>query len=145
MQTFNPFTSTREPGFLAGVYAALQWALSPSKAQISAESSPGHFSNKRADFPKRANTFSKMPFRLCVSGCSRYLSSSDGHNLCLSCLDCTHAETVFGDGSCSHFENMTMAMLRSRLSFLVREKVTSVAPCPGPSAMHKATGQSDAQ
>lgn len=31
------------------------------------------------------------------------------------------------------------------MTFLVREKVTSVAPCPGPSAMHKATGQSDAQ
>ncbi len=33
-----------------------------------------------------------MPFRPCVSGCSRYLAPGDGHDRCLSCLGIEHTE-----------------------------------------------------
>lgn len=54
------------------------------------------------------------------------------------CLGLTHAEKVFVNGSCPLCENITMAKLRVRLSFLIREGVTSLADHLGPSAMHKA-------
>ncbi len=58
--------------------------------------------------------FLKMASRSCVSGCGRFLTSSDGHDRCPSCLGFRHAEAALVDESCSHCGNMTMAMLRSR-------------------------------
>ncbi len=55
-----------------------------------------------------------MASRSCVSGCGRFLTSSDGHDRCPSCLGFRHAEAALVDESCSHCGNMTMAMLRSR-------------------------------
>lgn len=49
----------------------------------------------------------------------------------------THARSTFMDGSCSHCESVTMPMLRSRLSFLMKG-VTSAASHPGPSVVHEA-------
>lgn len=63
------------------------------------------------------------------------------HPQTATCLGSAHTEKAFLDGSCSHCENMIMAKLQSRLSFLVRG-VTLVALCPGPSAKHKATAAS---
>ncbi|KAI2650626.1 Transposon Ty3-G Gag-Pol polyprotein [Labeo rohita] len=61
-----------------------------------------------------------MSFRPCVSGCGSFLTSTDGHDRCLSCLGLEHAEAAFVDGSCVHCERMSMAALRSRLSFTRR-------------------------
>ncbi len=55
-----------------------------------------------------------MASRSFVSGCGRFLTSSDGHDRCPSCLGFRHAEAALVDESCSHCGNMTMAMLRSR-------------------------------
>ncbi|KAL0146491.1 hypothetical protein M9458_058122, partial [Cirrhinus mrigala] len=61
-----------------------------------------------------------MAFRPCVSGCGSFLTSIDGHDRCLTCLGREHAEAAFVDGSCAHCERMSMATLRSRLSFARR-------------------------
>lgn len=61
---------------------------------------------------------------------------------CLTCLGHKHAETAFVDGSCPHWKNMTMATLRSRLSFLIKEVVTSDVPRAGLSGIHKSTSAS---
>ncbi len=55
-----------------------------------------------------------MASRSCVSGCGRFLASSDGHDSFPSCLGYQHAEAALVDESCSHCGNMTIAMLRSR-------------------------------
>lgn len=44
----------------------------------------------------------KDDFCLWTSGCGQYLSASDGHDWCLMCLGCTHTESAFVDGGCSH-------------------------------------------
>ncbi len=62
--------------------------------------------------------FFKMPFRPCPSGCGRFLSADDGHDLCLQCLSFQHAEDAFVDDSCACCGRMSMTSLRSRLSFL---------------------------
>ncbi len=43
--------------------------------------------------------FFKMPFRPCLSGCGRFLSTDDGHDRCLQCLGFQHAEDAFVDDS----------------------------------------------
>ncbi len=50
--------------------------------------------------------FFKMPFRLCPSGCGRFLSADQ------------HAEEAFVDDSCTCCGRMSMISLQSRLSFL---------------------------
>ncbi len=55
-----------------------------------------------------------MASRSCVSGCGWFLTSSDGHDRCHSCLGFRHAEAALVDESCSLCGNMTIAMLRSR-------------------------------
>ncbi len=59
-----------------------------------------------------------MPFRPCPSGCGRFLSADDGHDRCLQCLGCRHAEAAFVDDSCVCCGCMSMISLRSRLSFM---------------------------
>ncbi len=59
-----------------------------------------------------------MPFRLCPSGCGRFLSADDGHDRCLQCLGRRHAEAAFVDDSCVCCGRMSMISLRSRLSFM---------------------------
>ncbi len=59
-----------------------------------------------------------MPFRLCPSGCGRFLSADDGHDRCLQCLGRRHAEAAFVDDSCVCCGRMSMISLRSRLSFI---------------------------
>ncbi|KAI2645254.1 Gag-Pro-Pol polyprotein [Labeo rohita] len=76
-----------------------------------------------------------MPFCPCLSGCSGFLSPSDGHDRCMLCLGCAHVEAVFVGGSCPHCENMTVGALRLRLSYILSKKrlrVTSDASHPGP-------------
>ncbi|KAL0165464.1 hypothetical protein M9458_037308, partial [Cirrhinus mrigala] len=45
-----------------------------------------------------------------------FLTSSDGHDRCLTCLGRKHAEAAFVDGSCVHCKRMPMATLRLLLS-----------------------------
>ncbi|KAL0195456.1 hypothetical protein M9458_009028, partial [Cirrhinus mrigala] len=45
-----------------------------------------------------------------------FLTSSDGHDRCLTCLGRKHAEAAFVDGSCVYCECMPMATLRLPLS-----------------------------
>ncbi len=59
-----------------------------------------------------------MPFCPCTSGCSRSLSTDDGHDRCLQCLGFQHAEVAFVDDSCACCGGMSMTSLRCRLSFL---------------------------
>ncbi len=68
--------------------------------------------SKRA--PRATGVFLKMASHSCVSGCGRFLTSSDGHDRCPSCLGFRHAEAALVDESCSLCGNMTIAMLRSR-------------------------------
>ncbi|KAL0195046.1 hypothetical protein M9458_008618, partial [Cirrhinus mrigala] len=41
-----------------------------------------------------------------------FLTPSDGHDRCLTCLGREHSEMAFVDGSCPHCERMSMAALR---------------------------------
>ncbi len=69
-----------------------------------------------------------MASRSCVSGCGRFLTSSDGHDRCPSCLGFKHAEAALVDESCSHCGNMTMAMLRSRYLLASRGGIPLALP-----------------
>ncbi len=48
--------------------------------------------SKRA--PRATGVFLKMASRSCVSGCGRFLTSSDGHDRCPACLGFKHAEAA---------------------------------------------------
>ncbi len=89
--------------------------------------------------------FLKMASRSCVSGCGRFLTSSDGHDCCSSCLGFRHAEAALVDESCSHCGNMTMAMLRSRYLLARRGGIPLVLPCSSSSGRRttSAQGQGD--
>ncbi len=65
-----------------------------------------------------AHVFLKMSLRPCSLGCGHFMSSDEGHKHYLPCLGIQHTEDAFANGSCPHCENMTMATLRSCLSFL---------------------------
>ncbi len=115
----------------------LSWALqhfSFSKRAIS----------KRA--PRATDVFLKMASCLCVSGCGRFLASSDGHDRCVSCLGYQHAEAALVDESCSHCGNMTIAMLRSRYLLVKRGGIPLAMPRSSSSVSQRATsahGQGD--
>ncbi len=86
-----------------------------------------------------------MASRSCVSGCGRFLTSSDGHDRCPSCLGFRHAEAALVDESCSHCGNMTMAMLRSRYLLARRVGIPLALPCSSSSGRRttSAQGQGD--
>lgn len=101
--------------------------------------SPGCFNKRAVSLKEQAqmeNIFLKIFFRPYISGCGRYLSSSDGHSCCLTCRGCSHTETAFVDDSCPHCENMTMGKLQSDfrdLSSSLDRKASMEAFPPGPS------------
>ncbi len=87
-----------------------------------------------------------MAFRSCVSGCGRFLASSDGHDRCPSCLGYQHAEAALVDESCSHCGNMTIAMLQSRCLLAKRGGIPLALPRSSSSGFRRATsahGQGD--
>ncbi len=86
-----------------------------------------------------------MASRSCVSGCGRFLTSSDGHDRCPSCLGFRHAEAALMDESCSHCGNMTMAMLRSRYLLARRGGIPLALPRSSSSGRRttSAQGQGD--
>ncbi len=59
-----------------------------------AVTSPGRFSAFKRVFSKRAPRAMGVSSRSCVSGCGRFLASSDGHDRCPSCLGYQHAEAA---------------------------------------------------
>ncbi len=66
-----------------------------------------------------------------------FLASVDSHNRCLQCLGIQHAEAAFVDGSCLYCECITIAMLRSRLTFLKGKGADpSATNCPDFSELH---------
>ncbi len=86
-----------------------------------------------------------MASRSCVSGCGRFLTSSDGHDRCPSCLGFRHAEAALVDESCSHCGNMTIAMLRSRYLLARRGGIPLALPHSSSSGRRttSAQGQGD--
>ncbi len=87
-----------------------------------------------------------MASRSCVSGCGRFLASSDGHDRCISCLGFQHAEAALVDDSCSLCGNMTIAVLRSRYLLVKRGGIPLVMPRSSSSGSRRATsahGQGD--
>ncbi len=86
-----------------------------------------------------------MASRSCVSGCGRFLTSSDGHDRCPSCLGFKHAEAALVDEPCSHCGNMTMAMLRSRYLLARRGGIPLALPRSSSSGRRttSAQGQGD--
>ncbi len=86
-----------------------------------------------------------MAFRSCVSGCGRFLTSSDGHDRCPSCLGFRHAEAALVDESCSLCGNMTIAMLRSRYLLARRGGIPLALPRSSSSGRRttSAQGQGD--
>ncbi len=86
-----------------------------------------------------------MASRSCVSGCGRFLTPSDGHDRCPSCLGFRHAEAALVDESCSHCGNMTMAMLRSRYLLARRGGIPLALPRSSSSGRRttSAQGQGD--
>ncbi len=114
-----------------------------------------HFSKRVFFFLKRANSkrapratgvFLKMASRSCVSGCGRFLASSDGHDRCVSCLGYQHAEAALVHDSCSLCGNMTIAMLRSRYLLVKRGGIPLAMPRSSSSGSRRATsahGQGD--
>ncbi len=95
--------------------------------------------------PRATGVFLKMASRSCVSGCGRFLTSSDGHDRCPSCLGFRHAEAALVDESCSHCGNMTMAMLRSRYLLARRGGIPLALPRSSSSGRRttSAQGQGD--
>ncbi len=117
-----------------------------------AATSPGRFSAPKREFqeqskraPRATGVFLKMASRSCVSGCGRFLASSDGHDRCPSCLGFQHAEAALVDESCSHCGNMTMAMLRSRYLLARRGGIPLALPHSSSSGRRttSAQGQGD--
>ncbi len=86
-----------------------------------------------------------MASRSCVSGCGWFLTSSDGHDRCLSCLGFRHAEAALVDESCSLCGNMTIAMLRSRYLLARRGGIPLALPRSSSSGRRttSAQGQGD--
>ncbi len=87
-----------------------------------------------------------MASRSCVSGCGRFLASSDGHDRCVSCMGFQHAEAALVDDSCSLCGNMTIAMLRSRYLLVKRGGIPLAMPRSSSSGSRRATsahGQGD--
>ncbi len=87
-----------------------------------------------------------MASRSCVSGCGRFLASSDGHDRCVSCLGFQQAEAALVDDSCSLCGNMTIAMLRSRYLLVKRGGIPLAMPRSSSSGSWRATsahGQGD--
>ncbi len=87
-----------------------------------------------------------MASHSCVSGCGRFLASSDGHDRCPSCLGYQQAEAALMDESCSHCGNMTIAMLRSGYLLGKRWDIPLALPCSSSSGFWRATsahGQGD--
>ncbi len=86
-----------------------------------------------------------MASRSCVSGCGLFLTSSDGHDRCPSCLGFRHAEAALVDESCSHCGNMTIAMLRSRYLLARRGGIPLALPRSSSSGRRttSAQGQGD--
>ncbi|KAI2650661.1 Uroporphyrinogen decarboxylase [Labeo rohita] len=76
-----------------------------------------------------------MTFRLCDTGCGRYLDPGDGHDYCFACLGLGHAEVALMDASCFHCGNMTISVLRSRLQYL-EPLLRSTPPSQPPRAPH---------
>ncbi len=118
-----------------------------------AATSPRRFSASKREFreqskraPRATGVFLKMASRSCVSGCGRFLASSDGHDRCPSCLGFQHAEAALVDESCSHCGNMTMAMLRSRYLLARRGGIPLALPRSSSSGLRRTTsaqGQGD--
>ncbi len=98
--------------FLCGHAATSPRRFSAPKRDISKKKKKKREQSKRA--PRATGVFLKMASRSCVSGCGRFLTPSDGHDRCPSCLGFRHAEAALVDESCSHCGNTTMAMLHSR-------------------------------
>ncbi len=86
-----------------------------------------------------------MASRSCVSGCGWFLTSSDGHDRCPSCLGFRHAEAALVDESCSLCGNMTIAMLRSRYLLARRGGIPLALPRSSSSGRRttSAQGQGD--
>ncbi len=86
-----------------------------------------------------------MASRSCVSGCGWFLTSSDGHDRCHSCLGFRHAEAALVDESCSLCGNMTIAMLRSRYLLARRGGIPLALPRSSSSGRRttSAQGQGD--
>ncbi len=100
--------------------------------------------SKRA--PRAKGIFLKMASCSCVSGCGRFLASSDGHDRCVSCLGYQHAEAALMDDSCSLCGNMTIAMLLSRYLLVKRGGIPLAMPRSSSSGSRRATsahGQGD--
>ncbi len=110
--------------FLCGHAATSPRRFSAPKKDISKKEQ-----SKRA--PRATGVFLKMASRSCFSGCGRFLTASDGHNRCPSCLGFRHAEAALVDESCSHCGNMTMAMLRSRYLLARRGVIPLALPRDG--------------
>ncbi|XDV49855.1 hypothetical protein PO909_019027 [Leuciscus waleckii] len=84
--------------------------------------------------PKRAYTDRMRLFKDDILSVCFWMRSlpGDGHNRCLVCLGIEHAEAAFVDESCTHCGKMTIAELRSRLSFLQRGGVPVPLPRSNP-------------
>ncbi len=119
-----------------------------------AATSPGRFSASKGVFskeqskkaPRATGVFLKMASHSCVSGCGRFLASSDGHDRCPSCLGFQHVEAALVDESCSHCGNMTITMLRSRYLLARRGGIPLAMPRSSSSGLRRATsahGQGD--
>ncbi len=127
--------------FLCGHTATSPRRFSAPKRDISKKKKREQ--SKRA--PRATGVFLKMASRSCVSGCGRFLTPSDGHDRCPSCLGFRHAEAALVDESCSHCGNMTMAMLRSRYLLARRGGIPLALPRSSSSGRRttSAQGQGD--
>ncbi len=129
--------------FLCGHAATSPRRFSAPKRDISKKKKKKREQSKRA--PRATGVILKMASRSCVSGCGRFLTPSDGHDRCPSCLGFRHAEAALVDESCSHCGNMTMAMLRSRYLLARRRGIPLALPRSSSSGRRttSAQGQGD--
>ncbi len=139
----NVLISTKP--FIVCLEAVLVGVTVPLQRCPSLRRFPLGTSTKRAYFLKEYMTvFLKTPFRPCLLGCGRFLSTVNSHDSCLQCLCIQHAEVAIVDGLCVRSEHVTMAALRSCLSLLTgMGAAASFTTCPGFSATSRGPSASD--
>ncbi len=71
-------------------------------------------------------------YRLCVSPCSRYITSGDTHSLCVVCLGAKRAESALEGADCPHCERLPLRTLCSPKALFEEGDFASVPHGTGP-------------
>ncbi len=77
---------------------------------------------------KRKESMSERSFKRCVPPCERYITPSDSHELCVTCLGAQHARSALEGAGCAHCDRFTVKQLCSRLALFTEDGSQASAP-----------------